>query len=147
MNDPIRIADYDGIIREVLESDGEFRLYPRGTSMLPLLRQGIDSVVLQRLDADPRAGDILFYQRSDGSYVLHRVYRVTARGLTLWGDNHMQLEQDLPPSQVIGRVCRIYRRETAISPDSPGYRLYVGLWQCRWLRRMLLPVCHILQKL
>ena len=41
MSDPIYIAEYDGLIREVLASGGEFRLYPHGTSMQPLLRQGL----------------------------------------------------------------------------------------------------------
>ena len=52
MCDPIRISDYESIIREVLSSGGEFRLYPHGTSMLPLLRQGRDSVSLRQVDSD-----------------------------------------------------------------------------------------------
>ena len=44
----IRLSDYDPLIREVLASGGEFRLYPHGTSMRPLLRQGRDSVSLRR---------------------------------------------------------------------------------------------------
>ena len=70
MSDPIYLSEYDGLIREVLASGGEFRLYPHGTSMLPLLRQGRDSVALRRLDRAPQKWDILFYQRWDGSYVL-----------------------------------------------------------------------------
>lgn len=34
-----RLSDYDEIIREVLDSGGEFQLFPRGTSMLPLIRE------------------------------------------------------------------------------------------------------------
>ena len=45
----IRLSDYDPLIREVLASGGEFRLYPHGTSMRPLLRQGRDSVSLRRV--------------------------------------------------------------------------------------------------
>ena len=39
-----RLSDYDEIIREVLDSGGEFQLFPRGTSMLPLIREKRDYV-------------------------------------------------------------------------------------------------------
>ena len=52
MSDPIHLSDHEELIREVLASGGEFRLYPRGTSMLPLIRQGIDSVALRSVKSD-----------------------------------------------------------------------------------------------
>ena len=55
LSDPIHPSDHEELIREVLASGGEFRLYPHGTSMLPLLRQGIDSVALRSLNRPPRA--------------------------------------------------------------------------------------------
>ena len=91
MSDPICLSDYEEVIREILSSGGEFRRYPHGTSMLPLLRQGIDSVALRSLDRPPQKFDILFYKRRDGSYILHRVKEVKAEGLTMWGDNHTML--------------------------------------------------------
>ena len=145
MSDPIRLQDYDPIIREVLASGGEFRLYPRGTSMLPLLRQGIDSVSLVQPQGPFHRWDILFYRRADGSYVLHRVHSVTAEGLTLWGDNHALLERGVRPEQVIGRVARIFRGEQELALSHPGYRLYLRLWHLRPLRRLLLKLYHALK--
>ena len=60
MHEPIHLSDYEELIREVLASGGEFRLYPHGISMLPLLRQGRDSVSLRQVDSPIRKGDILF---------------------------------------------------------------------------------------
>ena len=102
LSEPIRLSDYEELIREVLASDGEFRLYPHGTSMLPLIRQGIDSVALRQLDRPPRKYDILFYKRADGSFVLHRVKAVTPTGLTIWGDNQYRLEHGVTDDQIIG---------------------------------------------
>ena len=93
----IRLSDYDPLIREVLASGGEFRLYPHGTSMRPLLRQGRDSVSLRRVDSPICKGDILFYRRPDGSYVLHRVTAVTSQGLTMMGDNQLKPETGVSP--------------------------------------------------
>ena len=142
MSEPIFIADYDSIIREVLESGGEFRIYPRGTSMLPLLRQGTDSVALRKLHRPPRKNDILFYQRSDGSYILHRVKAITPEGLILWGDNQHQLEYGVKEEQVIGYAARIFRGENEIYSQSIPYRMYLWLWKFTAVRRIFLFLLH-----
>ena len=146
MSDPIYIAEYDALIREVLASGGEFRLYPRGTSMLPLIRQGIDSVALRTLDRPPRKFDILFYRRSDGSYILHRVKEVTKDGLVLWGDNHTVLEYGVRDDMIIGYAARIFRGETELDCQSLKYRAYLWLWQFKAVRSLVLPIAYSLRK-
>ena len=146
MSDPIYLSDYDELIREVLVSGGEFRLYPHGTSMLPLLRQGIDSVALRSLDRPPRKFDILFYQRRDGSYILHRVKDVSKDGLILWGDNHTMLEYGVTEDMIIGYAARIFRGDKELDCQSLRYRLYLWLWQFKAVRRMLLPIAYYFRK-
>lgn len=146
MCEPIHLSDYDGLIREVLASGGEFRLYPHGSSMLPLLRQGRDSVSLCRVDSPIRKGDILFYQRPDGSFVLHRVWAVTPEGLTLLGDNQTIPEYGVSPDWVIGRVTRIFRDDKEVICDGWGYRWYLRLWQLAILRGFLLKLYHLLER-
>lgn len=146
MNEPIRLRDYEGLIREVLASGGEFRLYPHGISMLPLLRQGRDSVSLRRVDSPIRKGDILFYQRPDGSFVLHRVRAVTPEGLTMIGDNQTLPEPGVSPDWVIGRVTRIFRDDKEVICDGFGYRLYRRLWQFTISRGLLLKLYHFSER-
>ena len=146
MNEPIRLRDYEGLIREVLASDGEFRLYPHGISMLPLLRQGRDSVSLRRVDSPIRKGDILFYQRPDGSFVLHRVRAVTPNGLTMIGDNQTLPERGVSPDWVIGRVTRIFRDDKEVICDGLRYSLYRKLWQLTILRGLLLKLYHLSER-
>ena len=146
MGEPISLADYEGLIREVLSSGGEFRLYPRGTSMLPLLRQGRDSVALGRVDTAIRKNDILLYQRPDGSYVLHRVRSVDPEGLTLMGDNQTVPEKGVRPDWVIGRVTRIFRDDREVICDGSRYRRYLKLWQFTILRSFLLKLYHFYER-
>ena len=146
MSEPIHLSDYEELIREVLSSGGEFRLYPHGTSMLPLLRQGIDSVALRSLDRAPRKFDILFYQRADGSYILHRVKEVTSDGLILWGDNHTMLEYGITEENIIGYAARIFRGETELDCQSLRYRAYLWLWQFKAIRNLVLPIAYHLRK-
>ena len=146
MSDPIYLADYIGLIREVLDSGGEFRLYPHGTSMLPLIRQGRDSVALRALEREPQKLDILFYRRDDGSYVLHRVKEVTADGLTLWGDNQTMLEHGVRCDQIIGYAARVFRAEHELDCGGLPYRTYLWLWQFKVIRRIYLRLAYHLRK-
>ena len=146
MCEPIRLSDYDSLIREVLSSGGEFRLYPHGTSMLPLLRQGRDSVSLRQVDSPIRKNDILFYQRPDGAYVLHRVRTVTPKELTMWGDNQTAPERGVCPDWIIGRVTRIFRDDKEVICDGSRYRRYLGLWQFAFIRGLLHKPYHLLER-
>lgn len=146
MREPIYLSDYDSLIREVLASDGEFRLYPRGTSMLPLLRQGRDSVALRRVDTPIRKNDILFYQRPDGNFVLHRVRSVMPEELTMWGDNQTTPERGVSPDWVIGRVTRFFRDDVEVICDGPRYRRYLWLWQFTILRSFALKLYHLSER-
>ena len=147
MSDPIHLADYEELIREVLDSGGEFRLYPHGTSMLPLIRQGRDSVALRRLDRPAQALDLLFYQRADGSFILHRVKEVTPEGLTLWGDNQTMLEHGVRDDQIIGYAARVFRGDREINLTGLTYRAYLWLWHFPLLRRVLLAILRRIRKL
>ena len=146
MSETIHLSDYEELIREVLATGGEFRLYPHGTSMLPLIRQGIDSVALRSLDRPPRKFDILFYKRQDGSYILHRVKEVTDKGLVLWGDNHTMLEYGITEENIIGYAARIFRGDKELDCQSLRYNLYLRLWQFKAVRRILLPIAYRLRK-
>ena len=146
MHEPIHLSDYEDLIREVLASGGEFRLYPHGISMLPLLRQGRDSVSLRQVDSPIRKGDILFYQRPDGSFVLHRVRAVKPDGLTMIGDNQTLPERGVSPDWVIGRVTRIFRDDKEVICDGLRYRLYRKLWQFTILRGLLLKLYHLSER-
>lgn len=130
-----RLADYADTIREVLDSGGEFTLYPRGTSMLPLIVQGRDSVTLVKAE-EFRAGDIAFYQRENGQYVLHRIIGERDGTFTMCGDNQLAPEYGVKPEQIIAKAAYITRKGSKITLRSLTYRLYVLLWRSFFIRRV-----------
>lgn len=81
------------LIKEAISSDGEFRLYPRGTSMMPLLREGIDSVLLKKPEGVSK-NDIVLYKRSNGQFVLHRVIKIKNGEYVMCGDNQFRLSME-----------------------------------------------------
>jgi len=135
------LSEYDETIRMVLDSGGEFRIYPKGRSMLPLIRQGKDSAVLVKPSGFLKAGDIAFYLRDDGHYVLHRVIESCAEESSdavyvMCGDNQCDPERGVRHGQIIGRVSRIYRGDKPVGEKSIPYRLYLFVWRSFFIRRI-----------
>ncbi len=114
------------LIESVFAEGGRFRLYPQGTSMLPLLRAGRDSVLLEQA-AYIRPRDILLYRRPSGQFVLHRLVRVTENGLDMRGDNQTVIEHNVSRDAVLARVVGIYRDDTYIAADSPKLFAYTRI--------------------
>ncbi len=115
------------VMEEQLKSGKTVRFFPRGTSMLPLLREGWDSVTLKQLDRPLKRFDIAFYKRDSGQYVLHRVVKIK-NSITCIGDNQYYYEKGLRPDQMIAVVCEFSRGDKTVSVTSPLYRIYCVLW-------------------
>lgn len=115
------------IMIEQLKSGSAVRFSPHGTSMLPLLRQGRDSVTLVSLTRPLRRFDIAFYKRDDGQYVLHRVVAIKD-SITCIGDNQFEYEKGLRPDQIIAVVSEFSRDGKTVPVSSFGYRAYCFFW-------------------
>ena len=74
-NRSVALDELMPLIRESLSQGKSVRFSPRGTSMLPLLRQGKDQVILSPVIGKLHRFDLPFYQRDDGQYVLHRIVK------------------------------------------------------------------------
>lgn len=149
MNNQFYLADAIDVIEEVLASGGEFRIYPRGTSMLPLIVQERDSVVLKRsFNVPAKKHDVAFYRRKNGQFVLHRVMKLCKDGTYIMcGDNQTELEVGIEPSQIIAYTAKIYRKDKPVNMDGAGYTAYVFLWTKMPIRKMCRFTKRVCRKL
>ncbi|MBQ6718940.1 MAG: S24/S26 family peptidase [Oscillospiraceae bacterium] len=115
------------LIRESLAAGKTVRFQPRGVSMLPMLRQGIDSVILSPVPEKLKKYDLPLYQRDDGKYVLHRIVKAE-QTYTCIGDNQFKLETGLRHDQMIAVVTAFTRQDREISVKNPGYWIYCRYW-------------------
>ena len=123
------------LIRERLEAGQTVRFSPMGISMLPMLRQGKDSVVLSPVPEKLKKYDLPLYRRPDGQYVLHRIAEV-GDTYTCIGDNQFRMEAGVEHGQILALVTAFYRGERKWEVTSPLYRLYCRFWHySRPLRR------------
>lgn len=129
-NQDVYLSEAIDVIEEILNGGGEFQMYPRGISMLPLIVQERDSVVLKKRSGPPaRKWDIAFYRRENGQFVLHRVMKVCQDGTyVMCGDNQISFEKNVLPEQIIGYVDQLYRKGKKVSFRSLRYKVYVFFW-------------------
>lgn len=134
------------LFRERLAAGQKVKFSPRGISMLPMLRQGIDAVTLSPLPEKLQKYDLPLYRRDDGKYILHRIVKAEDT-YTCIGDNQFVYEPGLRREQMIALVTSFTRGDKEYSVTHWRYRLYCRLWChsrpvrhfCRralgWLRR------------
>ena len=110
----------------VIASNGEIRLFHKGTSMNPLLRQGIDSVVLTAPN-DIKKNDILLYKRANGQFVMHRAIKIKKNEYIMCGDNQYEHEHGIKKENILAKVKGIYRGEVYFETDNKEYQRYVKI--------------------
>lgn len=108
-----------------------------GRSMLPMLRQGKDTVELKKAPERLKKYDLPMYRGPGGKYVMHRIVDVKDDHYVCLGDNTYVYEK-VRREQIVAMVCAFYRGDRRISVEAPGYRLYCRFWCAAYPVRKLL---------
>ena len=117
------------IILEKLASGGTVTFTPHCTSMLPMLRDGKDVVVLSRPSGRLGLYDVSLYRRDNGQYVLHRVVDYGSAGTyVMCGDNQFKREKGIRDDQIIAVMTGFCRKGVTYTPASVRYRAYISFW-------------------
>lgn len=119
-----------------------------GDSMMPLLRQNRDLLVVEKKPAGPcKKYDAVLYRRPNGQYVLHRIVGIRPDGYVLCGDNRWRREYGVQDSWIFGVLTSVVRDGKEFSVMSRGYRLAVRLWtDLFWARSLILRLRDRIQR-
>lgn len=108
----------------------------RGVSMRPFLEDGRDKAVLIR-PSNPKVGDPVLAEISEGFFVLHRIYRIEGDQVTLLGDgNPRRSYEHCLQSDICGAVVGFYRKGSSRLDRTDGWR-----WRCYsffWMHTLFL---------
>lgn len=150
LEQPIELRDLEPFIETVFASGSRLMFYPKGRSMEPFLHDRREKIVLVRPaeKGDYRKGDIIFYKRENGSFILHRIVGERRDGFVLCGDAQTVREFGIRPDQVIARVEGFYRGRRLIDcRKNLRYRFLASLWVFLLpVRRGLLILRHPIRK-
>ena len=115
------------LFKERLAEGHTVRFGPKGTSMMPMIRQGIDSVMLSPVTEKLKKYDLPVYRYPSGKIVMHRIVAVKKDHYVCLGDNTYRYEH-IRPEQMIGLVTAFKRGDKRIEVNSLSYRIYSRIW-------------------
>lgn len=125
------------IIEEAISRGKDIKIKISGYSMFPLVASRRDSVVLTKAEKIKK-GDVPFFRREDGSFILHRVVGIKNGAYKMRGDFELKIEYPVYPEQVVAVAKGFYRKDRYIACDSFLYKLYKTIWMNTALVRTIM---------
>lgn len=115
-------------IKTELEESNVLIYTNKGVSMMPLLRQNRDLMIIEKkIPGQLKKYDAVLFMRANGQYVLHRILKVREKDYWIVGDNCVSGEY-VTEDQILGVLTGVIRDGKQINVTDLGYRLYVHLW-------------------
>ena len=121
-------AEYVGVLRGLVEEGHEVSMLVSGSSMSPFLIHLRDTIYFKKPDRPLRAGDIVFYQRDSGQYVMHRILRVRGDAYDIIGDAQIEVERGVRRDQIFAVITRIRRKGKLIGPGDFWWTFFARVW-------------------
>lgn len=141
-------TEYLSVLKELVEEGHEVRLQIAGESMVPFLRHNRDEVFFRKPIGALKKGDIVFYQREGGQFVMHRIQRVKPEGYFIIGDNQTVAEGPVAKTQIFGVVTKVIRDGVEMGPGDFWWEFFENVWiRMIPLRRCVMRVYRCLLKI
>ncbi|KGO01216.1 S24/S26 family peptidase [Porphyromonas sp. COT-290 OH3588] len=129
------------ILKE-LEMGKRVTIFAKGWSMLPMIWQERDTLLLAPLSVDSISlGRIVLVKLSDKRYVIHRIVKMEGEQLTLRGDGNPYQIELCTKSQVLAELVGVKRNGKMMMRGSKRWAIFEHLWPRHpLLRRALLRI-------
>lgn len=132
MKDNKKIVDiytYMPVLQELLSEGKEVSVTVTGNSMSPFLVHGRDRILIAPPDGNWKKGDMAFFIRTNGQYVMHRICRVDKNGNCFFvGDAQQYIEGPVTPAQIFWKITSVQRKGKWIGPDDFWWRFFEKIW-------------------
>lgn len=120
-------------IREILDLGESAVLSLTGYSMTPFLFHERDRICISPVERPPRRGDMAFFQRENGQYVMHRIFRAVRRETGeeqyyFIGDAQRQVEGPIRREQIFGLITSVCRKGKWIGPGNFWWEFFEHVW-------------------
>lgn len=120
--------EYVSVLRELVEEGREVSLLVSGSSMSPFLAHQRDYIYFKKPDRELRKGDMVFYQRRTGQYVMHRIWKVKNDQYYMVGDAQQEIEGPLDRDQIFALITKVQRKGKWIEPGDFWWEFFEKVW-------------------
>lgn len=120
--------EYVSMLKGLVEEGHEVSMIISGSSMAPFLCHGRDTIYFKAPDRPLKVGDIVFYQRPTGQYVVHRICGIREDGFSIIGDNQQVIEYPVRREHIFGLVTKVVRKGRTIRPGDFWWEFFARVW-------------------
>lgn len=101
-------------MKEKINNNTSVVISGEGQSMLPFITQN-DKLTLEKgNEKTVKTGYVYLYRRSNGSYAIHRIYKVKGDYVWMLGDAQLFIEKDVHKSALVAVVTQVQKPEKTI---------------------------------
>lgn len=137
--------EYMAVLRELIEEGHQVSLLISGSSMSPFLIHHRDTIYFKKPDRELRVGDMVFYRRGNGKYIMHRIRRIRPEGFYMIGDAQWEIEGPLQREQIFGLITAVERKGKLIQPGDFWWEFFAKVWlRIIPLRRLIQRIYQVL---
>lgn len=141
---PVREVDTNAFIdvmKDLVNDGKSVSIIVSGNSMSPFLIHGRDRVFFEKPNRELKKGDIVFYQRWNGQYVMHRIYKITEAGYFMVGDAQAEIEGPLKREQIFALITKCQRKGKFLESGDFWWEFF----ECIWIR--CVPMRPVIRKM
>lgn len=125
----VDIHEYLPVLIDIINEGKDVNLLISGNSMSPFLVHKRDTIIISKPKDSFYKGEMVFYIRDNGQYVMHRIHHINSKGeLFIVGDAQNYIEGPIQPNQVFGVVHKAIRKGKLISKGDFWYDFFEKLW-------------------
>lgn len=139
---------YVSVLQELTEEGRTVTLLISGNSMSPFLVHERDYIFFRKPENELKKGDMVFFRRDTGEYVMHRICKVKNDQYFIVGDAQNVIEGPVRRDQIFAKVIRVERKGRQIGPGDFWWEFFEHIWiNLIPFRRMLVRIYSVLKRI
>lgn len=107
------IQDMAPVIYEIVSVGGCVKLEVKGVSMMPILRNERDCVLLKKAE-NLFLYDVVLFRKANGKIALHRIVEINEDSYTIIGDNQYKFDRNIKRENIIAKAVEVHRGSKCI---------------------------------
>lgn len=124
----INTREYVGLLKQLVEEGETVSMRIVGSSMSPFLIHDRDLITFKAPEMELKKGDMVFFQRESGQYVMHRIYAVKPDGYYMVGDAQTEIEGPISRDKIFAVIIKVRRKGKWIEPGDFWWKFFERVW-------------------